>query len=104
MKHRALAVVGDALECVDELDAALGAWTAPAGHLPRAKALFAEWDVLLDDHQMPTNAPVPTYAQVVNVVNLAAGAHDTLIAAATVAMPSSAACSSSRACRGSTTC
>jgi 3D-(3,5/4)-trihydroxycyclohexane-1,2-dione acylhydrolase (decyclizing) len=54
----------------------------PGGHLPHAKALFAEWDALLDDHQTPTNAPVPTYAQVVNVVNRSAGENDTLIAAA----------------------
>ncbi len=38
-------------------------------HLAHAKALFAEWDALLDSHQTPTNAPVPTYAPVVNVVN-----------------------------------
>jgi len=82
MKHRSLAVVGDALESVEELDSALGAWQAPSGHLPHAKALFAEWDKLLDDHQTPTNAPIPTYAQVVNVVNTAAGEKDTLIAAA----------------------
>ncbi len=82
LKHRALAVVGDALESVAELDAALGAWKAPTGHLPNAKKLFAEWDALLDDHQTPTNAPIPTYAQVVNVVNKAAGENDTLISAA----------------------
>ncbi len=82
VKHRALAVVGDALETVGELDAALGSWAAEAGHLPRAKALFKAWDALLDGLQVPTNAPVPTYAQVVHQVNLAAGEHDTLIAAA----------------------
>ncbi|MES2143048.1 MAG: 3D-(3,5/4)-trihydroxycyclohexane-1,2-dione acylhydrolase (decyclizing) [Pseudomonadota bacterium] len=81
-KHRALAVVGDALETVNELDAALGGWAADARHLPRAKTLFAEWDALLDKLQTPTNAPVPTYAQVVHQVNLAAGDTDTLIAAA----------------------
>ena len=82
VKHRALAVVGDALESVTELDAALGDWKADAAHLPRAKALFAEWDALLDGLQTPTNSAVPSYAQVVNQVNLAAGEHDTLIAAA----------------------
>lgn len=82
IKHRALAVIGDALEGIEELDSSLGAWKAPEDHLPHAKALFAEWDALLDDHQTPTNAPVPTYAQVVNVVNAAAGEKDTLIAAA----------------------
>ncbi len=82
VKHRALAVVGDALETVNELDAALGGWKADAGHLPRAKALFKEWDALLDGLQAPTNTPVPTYAQVVRQVNFAAGETDTLIAAA----------------------
>ncbi len=81
-KHRALAVVGDALECVTELDAALGDWKADAGLLPRAKALFAAWDALLDELQQPSNTPVPTYAQVVHQVNLAAGPRDTLISAA----------------------
>ncbi|MDE3026837.1 MAG: 3D-(3,5/4)-trihydroxycyclohexane-1,2-dione acylhydrolase (decyclizing) [Paracoccaceae bacterium] len=82
IKHRALAVVGDALETVEELDGLLGAWTADAAHLPRAKALFKEWDALLDSHQATTNTPVPTYAQVVNQVNLAASEYDTLISAA----------------------
>ncbi|MDB5665064.1 3D-(3,5/4)-trihydroxycyclohexane-1,2-dione acylhydrolase (decyclizing) [Cypionkella sp.] len=81
-KHRALAVVGDALETVTELDAALGDWRADPAYLPRAKALFAEWDTLLDTLQAPTNTAVPSYAQVVNQVNLAAGEHDTLISAA----------------------
>ena len=81
-KHRALAVVVDALETVTELNAALGEWHADPAYLPRAKALFADWDALLDSHQASTNTPVPTYAQVVNQVNIAAGEHDTLISAA----------------------
>ncbi|API57743.1 3D-(3,5/4)-trihydroxycyclohexane-1,2-dione acylhydrolase (decyclizing) (plasmid) [Rhizobium leguminosarum] len=82
IKHQAVAVVGDAQETVSELDAALGDWKAPAAHLPHAKALFAEWNALLDGHQAPTNAPVPTYAQVVHVVNTLAEDNDTLISAA----------------------
>lgn len=82
LKHRALPVVGDALEGIGELDAALGDWAAPKTLMPKAKALFAEWNALLDGLQTPTNAPVPTYAQVVNVVNEWAGEKDTLIAAA----------------------
>ncbi len=82
IKHRSVPVVGDALETVKELDAALGEWRAPTDHLPHAKKLFADWNALLDDHQAPTNALIPTYAQVVNVVNKSAGDNDTLIAAA----------------------
>ena len=81
-KHRALAVVGDALETVHELDAALGSWKADASRLKSAQALFKEWDALLDEHQAQTNAPVPSYAQVVGVVNKAAGEGDHLITAA----------------------
>jgi len=82
VKHRALGVVGDALETVKELDAELGEWRADPSHLARAKDLFKGWDALLDKLQAPTNAPVPTYAQVVHVVNAAAGEKDTLISAA----------------------
>ena len=81
-KHRALAVVGDALETIRELDAAVGDWKMNAAHLNEAQALFREWDALLVEHQKQTNAPVPTYAQVVNVVNRAAGDDDHLVAAA----------------------
>lgn len=81
-KHRAIAVVGDALETVTELDAALGDWKVSSDHMKHAKALFVEWNKLLDEYQAPTNGPVPTYAQVVAVVNEAAKPNDTLIAAA----------------------
>ena len=81
-KHRAIAVVGDALETIRELDAAIGDWKVSAAYLEEAQALFREWDALLVEHQKQTNAPVPTYAQVVNVVNRAAGDDDHLVAAA----------------------
>ena len=82
VKHCAVAVVGDALETVTELDAALGAWRVEPTHMERARALFKEWDALLDKHQAPSNAPVPTYAQVVHAVHAAAGENDTLVTAA----------------------
>jgi 3D-(3,5/4)-trihydroxycyclohexane-1,2-dione acylhydrolase (decyclizing) len=82
VKHRALGVVGDALETVTELDAELGDWRVEPSHMQRAQALFKEWDALLDKHQAPSNEPVPTYAQVVAAVNAAAGDNDTLISAA----------------------
>jgi len=81
-KHRALAVVGDALETVDEIDRALGDWKAPAGWTARARVLFSEWESMLDGYKKDTGARIPTYAQVVEVVNRAARDNDTLIAAA----------------------
>lgn len=82
VKHRALSVVGDARETIADLDAALAGWVAEPGLMTRAKTLFAEWNTLIDELQAPTNDPVPSYAQVVGVLNKVAGPHDTLIAAA----------------------
>ncbi len=81
-KHRALPVVSDALEGVTELDAALGDWKADKSWTAKGVAEFAKWNALLDDLQKPTNDPVPTYAQVVGVVNARAGERDRLITAA----------------------
>jgi 3D-(3,5/4)-trihydroxycyclohexane-1,2-dione acylhydrolase (decyclizing) len=82
VKHRALAVVGDALETVSELDAALGDWQADPAWAARGAQAFAEWNETLDAVQRPTNAPVPTYAQVIGVVNARAGERDRVISAA----------------------
>lgn len=82
IKHRALSVVGDALESVVELDEALGSYQAEGQLMERANALFLEWNALLDHHQQITDAPVPSYAQVVGVLNKTAGPNDTLISAA----------------------
>jgi len=82
VKHRALSVVGDARETIADLDAALGGWAAEPGLMKRAKTLFADWNRLIDDLQAPTNDPVPSYAQVVGVLNKVAGPNDTLISAA----------------------
>ena len=81
-KHRALSVVGDALETMREIDAALGDWSADAEWTRRGRDEFAAWNALLDEHQKPTNAPVPTYAQVVGAVNRLAGDADTMVTAA----------------------
>ena len=81
-KHRALAVVGDALESVKELDAGLGDWKAEPAWTAKAREVFAGWNELLDECQRPTNAPVATYAQVVGMVNRKADDRDLLITAA----------------------
>lgn len=81
-KHRAVAVVGDARETVTELDAALGDWKADTAWTSRCPDLFGKWNALLDDLQKHTNAPLPTYAQVVGVVHAAADENDPIITAA----------------------
>ncbi len=82
VKHRALAVIGDARETVAELEAGLAGWKADPAWMDKGRRAFAEWNSLLDDLQKPTNDPVPTYAQVVGVVNARAGERDLLITAA----------------------
>ncbi|MEW9616502.1 3D-(3,5/4)-trihydroxycyclohexane-1,2-dione acylhydrolase (decyclizing) [Shinella sp. S4-D37] len=81
-KHRAVAVVGDALETVGELEAAIGDYKADSAWTKKGKLEFAKWNEALDGYQKPTNAPVPTYAQVVGIVNAKAGERDLLITAA----------------------
>ena len=80
-KHRALAVTGDALETVTELAAALGNWKVDAAWTNKGKAEFKAWNELLDKHQAPTNAAVPTYAHVVGIVNKWAAPNDTMVTA-----------------------
>ncbi|MXN48434.1 3D-(3,5/4)-trihydroxycyclohexane-1,2-dione acylhydrolase (decyclizing) [Shinella kummerowiae] len=81
-KHRAVAVVGDALETVGEVEAAIGDYKADAGWTDKGRLEFAKWNDALDGYQKPTNAPVPTYAQVVGIVNSRAKDRDLLITAA----------------------
>lgn len=81
-KHRAIAVVGDALESLTELDAALGNWTCNPAQINLAQQLYANWNTMLDEGQAATNADTPSYAQVIAVVNKAARPEDTLVTAA----------------------
>jgi 3D-(3,5/4)-trihydroxycyclohexane-1,2-dione acylhydrolase (decyclizing) len=81
-KHQALAVIGDARETLTELAASLKGWQSDAKWTDHGKSEFAKWNAALDSYQKPTNEPVPTYAQVVGMVNSHAGERDYLIAAA----------------------
>jgi 3D-(3,5/4)-trihydroxycyclohexane-1,2-dione acylhydrolase (decyclizing) len=81
-KHRALAVVADARETIEELAEAVQGWTADTAWTERGRVEFAKWNSMLDGFQRPTNDPIPTYAQVVGIVNSKAGERDLLIAAA----------------------
>ncbi len=81
-KHKALPVVGDALEALGDLDAALGDWSAPAARMEEASAEYASWNKMLDEYQNPTNDLLPSYSQVIGIVNKAAGDRDTVVTAA----------------------
>jgi 3D-(3,5/4)-trihydroxycyclohexane-1,2-dione acylhydrolase (decyclizing) len=75
VKHRALAVVGDARESLRELSAALGSWAAPEEWARRASA-EAEALAQAVAARAAAGDGVPTYAQVVGAVNRLAGADD----------------------------
>ncbi|MET0746605.1 MAG: 3D-(3,5/4)-trihydroxycyclohexane-1,2-dione acylhydrolase (decyclizing) [Rhizobium sp.] len=81
-KHRAIGVVCDALEGINELEEALSGYQAPREWTEKGRSEFAKWNLALDDYQKPTNAAVPTYAQVVGIINAKAGDRDHLITAA----------------------
>ena len=81
-KHFAQPVVGDALECLAELDEALGDWKADPSQMQTAQQLYSDWNAFLDAGQAPSNASVPSYAQVIGVVNKAAKETDTMVTAA----------------------
>lgn len=81
-KHRAQPVVGDALECVRELDAAMGDWRCDPARMTEAQKLYADWNKMLDEGQAPTNADLPSYAQIIAVVNKGAKPEDTMVTAA----------------------
>ena len=81
-KHRALGVVGDAREALNELDDAMGDWSCDASRMSEAEAAYADWNRAVDEGQAPTNAAVPSYAQVIGVVNKMAGPEDVMVTAA----------------------
>ena len=81
-KHRALPVVGDALEAINEIAADLSDWVAPSGWMDKARAEYAAWNTMLDELQAPTNDPVPSYAQIIGLVNKVAEDNDTVVTAA----------------------
>lgn len=82
VKHRAISVIGDALETISEIDAQLGNWKADPSWMKRGVDEFGKWNKTIDALQMPTNTQVPSYAQVVGAVNRKAGKRDLVVAAA----------------------
>jgi 3D-(3,5/4)-trihydroxycyclohexane-1,2-dione acylhydrolase (decyclizing) len=82
VKHRALAVVGDARESLAELDAALDGWQVDKAWVRRGRDEYAAWNAMVDQAIKPTNAEVPSYAQVIGAVNAACGERDIVVSAA----------------------
>ncbi|QUG75316.1 3D-(3,5/4)-trihydroxycyclohexane-1,2-dione acylhydrolase (decyclizing) [Erwinia sp. E602] len=81
-KHRAIPLVADAREGLSELHAALGDWQADPRWLASGREAFDGWNRLIAEKQADTGATVPSYAQVIGVVNARAAANDYIISAA----------------------
>jgi 3D-(3,5/4)-trihydroxycyclohexane-1,2-dione acylhydrolase (decyclizing) len=81
VKHRALPVVGDARESLEELGAQLGSWRAPDEWAARAAAEAAAYGRAIEARTAPGDG-VPTYAQVVGAINALAGPDDYALTAA----------------------
>ena len=82
LKHRSIPVVGDALEAIQELDQGLEDWRCTPDHMAHARAVYADWNTMLDECQAPNEAPMPSYSQVISVINRQAKPADTVITAA----------------------
>ncbi len=81
-KHFSNPIVGDALECVEELNSRLEGWVCDASRIDEARKLYSDWNEAIDKGQTPTNASFPSYAQVIAVVNKHAKPTDTMVTAA----------------------
>lgn len=81
-KHRAYPLVADAGAGLDILDVNLGSWTAPASWSQQARELKADWLLSADAATAPTNAPLPSDAQVIGAVQRALGSEIVLMHAA----------------------
>ena len=81
-KHLSLPVVGDALVGLEELGTALGDYRAPAQWSGLVARYRKDWDAYIEGRTRPSNAEVPSYAQVVGAVNRLAGPRDLVLTAA----------------------
>ncbi len=85
VKHRSIAVVGDALVSLQDITAELGDWQAPVSWLQTAQNHRAKWNTYIKSQKdlSPKNKQdTLTYAQVVGVIKQHSGDNDYLVAAA----------------------
>jgi 3D-(3,5/4)-trihydroxycyclohexane-1,2-dione acylhydrolase (decyclizing) len=82
-KHLAMPVVADARRGLEEVDAALGDWAAPAGWPARAREAYRAWNTALDEAaRAATPSGRPSYAAVIRTINRLTGPDDYALAAA----------------------
>ena len=81
VKHRALPLVADARLGVEALDAALGDWRAPAAWRAAASRGRAEWIEVAARYTAPTNALLPSDAEVLGALQRVADPSDVIVCA-----------------------
>ncbi len=81
-KHRAAPVVGDARVALASLDAALGDWKAPRVWADAAATAKADWEATAARYTAPTNAPLPTDAEVLGALMRMSEKSDVVVCAA----------------------
>jgi 3D-(3,5/4)-trihydroxycyclohexane-1,2-dione acylhydrolase (decyclizing) len=81
-KHRALGVVGDARAGLAALDAKLGGYSAPAAHAEAATRAKREWTATAARYTAPTNAELPSDAEVLGALMRAGDKTDIVVCAA----------------------
>jgi 3D-(3,5/4)-trihydroxycyclohexane-1,2-dione acylhydrolase (decyclizing) len=82
-KHRALPLVADARQGLEELSSALGDWRTPSDWIARARGEYRSWNAYLDEAAAPpSGGALPSYAAVIRTVNRHARPDDYALAAA----------------------
>jgi 3D-(3,5/4)-trihydroxycyclohexane-1,2-dione acylhydrolase (decyclizing) len=82
IKHSSTPVIGDARETLLELTPLLGDWSGPGEWVDRAARETHAYHNYIDKIAAPTEGTVPTYAQVIGVVDRAALPTDYAVSAA----------------------
>lgn len=82
VKHRGLPLVCDARVGLELLSAGLADWTAPAAWTRKARDGKADWETVAARYTGPTNAELPSDAQVIGAVQRAGARSDVVVCAA----------------------
>ncbi len=81
-KQHATPVIGDALVAIEQLDAAIAGYAAPTEWLGFAQTKIGEWHGYLDSIKQRPSSAVPSYGQVIQVINEVCDDDDYIVSAA----------------------
>ncbi len=86
-KHGALSVVGDARESLKALSSGLGDWSAPAAHRQKSLGEKSRWMEAAERAMAPTNATLPSDAQIIGAVSRTMGGDNCVVVGAAGGLP-----------------